>query len=122
MANYIIGLAVFAQILVSHTSRVVGAIIGFLVTTAILLWGMSLYRSGVGITLVVFTLTEPGFFLFCAVWYFYDLRALKRAKTWVRTWEDNQQVSALPYGMMPGIQKQHRGEENYVYTYELPRE
>jgi hypothetical protein len=47
MAFYIVTLiAIGAQYLISQTSKVGGAIAGYLGTTIILIWGLNIYSSG----------------------------------------------------------------------------
>ena len=46
MFNPVIIIAVIIQALVTKFSRIAGAVMGYLITTGILLWGLSLYREG----------------------------------------------------------------------------
>lgn len=81
MFNPIIIVAIVLQSFISRTNRMAGAIAGFVITTGILLWGISLYAAGSEIAFFGFPLTEPVFFVVCAIWYGLDVRALLRAKT-----------------------------------------
>lgn len=72
--------ALFAQSLIAKISRLAGAVVGLLVTTGILIWGMSLYADGDAIAF--FGLIELPNWLFviaCLVWYAFDIRELMGA-------------------------------------------
>jgi hypothetical protein len=79
MFNPIIIVAIILQSFVSRANRMAGAIFGFVITTGILVWGISLYGQGSEIAFFGFPLTEPVFFIVCAVWYGFDVRSLMRA-------------------------------------------
>ena len=57
-----------------------GAIVGYLITTGILLWGISLYSVGSGIAFIGIPLSEPAFLVICLVWFGFDTRAFLRAQ------------------------------------------
>jgi hypothetical protein len=82
--NFIIIGALIVQWLVARFSRIAGAIIGFLITTGILLWGFSIYAQGGYIELFNFQLSQPIFLVVCAVWYIFDVTefiAARKVKT-----------------------------------------
>ena len=72
MYNPVIVVAIIVQIIVSKISRLTGAVIGYLISTGILLWGISVYQQGNQITLFGIPLAEPFFFIACLVWYGLD--------------------------------------------------
>lgn len=78
--NLIILVAIVAQSYISKTSRMAGAVVGYLITTGILLWGLSLYNAGSGIALFFIPLSKPMFLVACLAWYGFDTRALLRAR------------------------------------------
>ena len=70
--NYGILAAVFVQWLISKASRIAGAIVGYLITTGILIWGLGAYASGGYITFSEIELSQPVFIGMCVVWYVFD--------------------------------------------------
>ena len=64
--------AVIIQWLISKASRTAGAIVGHLVTTGILIWGLGTYASGGYITFSQIELSQPLFIGLCVVWYVFD--------------------------------------------------
>jgi hypothetical protein len=78
--NPIIIIAILAQSFIAKNNRMAGAIVGYLITTGIFLWGLSLYSQGSEIVFFMIPLSEPVFIGLCAVWYFFDTRALLRAR------------------------------------------
>jgi len=78
--NPIIIIAIIAQSFIAKTSRMAGAIVGYLITTGIFLWGLSLYSQGSEIVFFMIPISEPVFIGLCAVWYFFDTRAFLRAR------------------------------------------
>ena len=78
--NLIVLIAIVAQSFISKTSRIAGAVVGYLITTGILLWGISLYSAGSGIAFFGIPLSEPVFLVACLAWYGFDTRAFLRAR------------------------------------------
>jgi hypothetical protein len=78
--NPIIIIAIVAQAFISRTSRMAGAIVGYIVTAGILLWGLSLYSQGSGIIFFAIPLSEGAFIAICALWFAFDTRAFLRAR------------------------------------------
>lgn len=78
--NPIIIVAVVAQSFISRTNRMAGAIAGYIITTGILFWGLSLYQQGSQIAFLGIPLTQPIFLVTCLVWYGFDTRAFFRAR------------------------------------------
>jgi hypothetical protein len=78
--NPIIIIAIIVQSFVSRANRMAGAILGFVITTGILLWGVSLYAQGGEIAFLGFPLSQPVFLIVCAVWYGFDVRSFMRAR------------------------------------------
>jgi len=80
MFNPIIVIAILVQSFVARTSKIAGAILGFVITTGILVWGLSLYAVGSGIIFFGIPLSQEFFILLCAVWYVFDVRGFLRAR------------------------------------------
>ena len=78
--NPIIIVAVIVQAFISKASRMAGAIAGFVITTGILLWGISVYGEGSEITFFGIPLSQTVFIVVCLVWYGFDTKALFSAR------------------------------------------
>jgi len=72
--------AIVLQGAIAKGSRVAGAVAGFVITTGILLWGISLYSDGSQIALFGIPLSEPVFVIACIVWYVFDTREFIAAR------------------------------------------
>jgi hypothetical protein len=72
MFNPIIIIAIIIQGVVARSSRKAGAILGFVITLGILLWGISIYGDGDQIAFFGIPLSEPIFYLACLVWFGFD--------------------------------------------------
>jgi hypothetical protein len=80
MHNPIIIGGVLLQGLVRRASRTAGAIVGFLITTVLLLWGLGAYAEGSAMTFVGIELSQPVFVGMCVVWYIFDAGELVEAR------------------------------------------
>ena len=80
MFNPVIIFAVIIQVVISKFSRIAGAIIGYLITTGILLWGLLLYGEGNQIAYFGIPLSEPIFLILCLVWYGFDTKGFLSAR------------------------------------------
>jgi hypothetical protein len=78
--NPIVLIAIFAQAMIARTNRMAGAIAGFVLTTGILIWGLSLYNQGSGIALIGIPLSQPVFLVTCVVWYGFNTRSFLTAR------------------------------------------
>ena len=78
--NPIIIIAIIAQSFISKASSMAGAITGFLITTGIFLWGLSLYSGGSGIIFFFVPLSETVFIVLCLVWYGFNIRRFISAR------------------------------------------
>lgn len=78
MNLYIIG-GLVVQSLVSKVNGLAGAIVGYIVTTGILIWGLTLYSQGHGIAFFSIGLSLPVFVIACLVWYGFDTFELVKA-------------------------------------------
>jgi hypothetical protein len=78
--NIVILGAIIIQVLIAKASRIAGAVVGFLITTGILLWGLGAYTTGSVITLFGVRLSQPVFLLVCLVWYGFDAAEFVAAK------------------------------------------
>jgi hypothetical protein len=72
MLNPVIIIAIIGQALVSKFSRTAGAIVGYLITTGILAWGITVYAGGDQVALFKIGLSESVFFIVCLIWYAID--------------------------------------------------
>ena len=77
--NPVIVVAILIQAVISAASKVAGAIAGYLITTGILLWGLSLYGGGDQIALAGIPLPPPVFFVVVLIWYGFDTAGLMAA-------------------------------------------
>jgi hypothetical protein len=80
MFNPVIVVAIIVQAIIAKFSRIAGAILGYVITTGILLWGISLYAGGDQIALFGIRLSEPIFLLVCLVWYGFDTKEFMDAR------------------------------------------
>lgn len=80
LVNPIVIIAIIAQSMIARTNRMAGAIAGFVLTTGILIWGLSLYRQGSGIALLGFPLSQPIFLVVCLVWYGFNTKSFLTAR------------------------------------------
>jgi hypothetical protein len=79
MFNPVIIFAIIIQSFVAKFSRIAGAVLGYIITTGILLWGISIFGEGSQIALFGIPLSEPVFFIACLVWYAFDTKELVAA-------------------------------------------
>jgi hypothetical protein len=78
--NPIVIIAIIAQSMIARTNRMAGAIAGFVLTTGILIWGLSLYSAGSGIALLGIPLSQPIFLIVCVAWYGFNTKAFLGAR------------------------------------------
>lgn len=113
--NIPILIAVVVQAVVSRVSRVAGAVVGFFITTGILLWGLSVYSGGGAITFFGATLSQPVFIIACLVWYALDVWALLQARKYQAFQRD---LAASPAadgaGVSPGVAQTVTGTERTI--------
>jgi hypothetical membrane protein len=72
--NPLILIALILQSVVAKSNRMTGAILGYIITTGIMLWGFGVYAEGDRITLFSIPLSESAFLIACLVWYGFDTR------------------------------------------------
>ena len=70
--NPVIVIALIVQAFISNASRRAGAMVGYLITSGILIWGLGLYSEGDAIALFGIPLTQPIFLMACLIWYGFD--------------------------------------------------
>jgi hypothetical protein len=80
MFNPVIIVAILVQALVARASRKAAAILGYLITTGILVWGLSTYGNGDQIALFGIAVSEPVFLVACLVWYLLDTNEFINAR------------------------------------------
>jgi hypothetical protein len=69
---FIIG-AIIVQIVIARISRIAGALAGFLITTGILIWGLSVYEHhGYHIVFFFIPLSKLFFIIICLAWYVFN--------------------------------------------------
>lgn len=74
--NFVILFALMAQGAIAKSSHTAGAIVGFLITTGILIWGLGAYSAGDAIAFFGITLSQPVFIGACVLWYLFDAKEL----------------------------------------------
>jgi hypothetical protein len=79
--NYGIVAAIIVQAIIRQFSLIAGAIAGFIITTGILIWGLSVYAEGDVIALAgELELSQPIFIVLCLAWYGFDTWEFFNAK------------------------------------------
>ncbi len=79
MFNPVIVVAIILQGLVSKANRLAGAIVGYIVTAGILIWGLGAYGEGNAIQIFGIELSQEVFVIVCLVWFGFDTKALVSA-------------------------------------------
>jgi len=79
MFNPVIIIAIIVQCFVSKVSRIAGAVVGYLITTGILVWGFSLYADGYQVAFFGIPLSQTVFLFACAWWYSFDTKEFNAA-------------------------------------------
>jgi hypothetical protein len=72
--------AVLFQVLIGAASRPAGAIVGFLSTTGVLVWGLDAYANGYAIAFGGIELSQGIFVIASLVWYAFDVKELAKAR------------------------------------------
>lgn len=80
MFNPLIIIALVIQSAVAKSSRKAGAVLGFIITTGIFFWGLSLYADGDQIAFFGIALSQPVFIIACLVWYGFDTKEFMAAQ------------------------------------------
>ena len=80
MFNPVIVVAFIIQAIVVRFSRLAGAILGYVITSGIFIWGLSVYAEGHRITFFSIPLSLPVFIILCVIWYWLDTRGFVRAR------------------------------------------
>lgn len=80
MFNPVIIVAIILQSFISRASRLAGAIAGYVITTGIMLWGLTVYGDGYRMAFFGIPLPVEGFVILCLVWYGFDTRELLKAR------------------------------------------
>jgi len=73
--NPVIIIAIILQSFIARSNRMAGAIAGYVITTGILLWGLSVYNAENTITFFGVPIPQGLFIVLCLVWYVFDTRA-----------------------------------------------
>jgi hypothetical protein len=113
--NPIIIVAIVLQIFISRVSRMAGAIVSYLITTGILLWGLSLYSVDSGIVFFGVPLSEPAFLVLCLVWYGFDTRALLRAQKLSQKNAPTPQTDMAAQSVL--MPQSDMSSQNQIYSY-----
>ncbi len=79
--NFVIVGALVVQALVGQASRLAGAVVGFVITTGILLWGLGAYAQGGAITFFGLELSQGVFVALCLIWYGFNWNDLQKARS-----------------------------------------
>jgi hypothetical protein len=93
MFNPVIIVAIIIQGLIAKGSKIAGAVVGYLITTGILVWGLSLYSDGDQIALFGIPLSQPVFIVSILVWYGFDTKEFIAAKSLPKKGTDQQPPS-----------------------------
>ena len=99
MFNPVIIFAIIIQAIVRKVSAVAGAIFGFLITTGILIWGLSVYKEGNYIALFGAPLNEHIFLYAIIFWYIIDTREFIKARKQTEKLEGDTKIEKLPLNM-----------------------
>ena len=78
--NPVILVAIIVQVIIAKVNRMAGAAIGFIITTGILIWGISIYSEGNAIAFFGNALPKGVFIIAIIVWYIFDWRELSAAR------------------------------------------
>lgn len=78
--NIVIIIAIIIQVLIAKSSRMAGAIFGFVLTTGIFLWGIIVYASGGYVTFFNIRLPQFIFWIACLGWYAGNINELLNAR------------------------------------------
>ncbi|MFQ5602748.1 MAG: hypothetical protein ACE5HS_05715 [bacterium] len=87
--NPAIIIAIVIQSLIARASRMAGAIVGFLITTGIFIWGLGLYTDGDAIAFIGIELSQPVFVVACLIWYGFDAAEFIKARNIQEMGEDS---------------------------------
>jgi hypothetical protein len=79
MERIIILAGVVIQSMISKSSKVAGAITGFVITSFLFLWGLLAYGSGDAMVFSGIELSQGMFIMFCLGWYAVDTGTLVSA-------------------------------------------
>ena len=75
----VILLGILMQIIIGKRNKILGAAIGSVITTLLLIWGLVAYSQGNAMALFSTVVSEPIFVLFCIGWFVYDAYCIVRA-------------------------------------------
>ena len=99
--NPVILVAIIIQAVISKFSCIAGAVFGYIITTGMLLWGISVYGEGNQIALFGVPVSESIFLIACLIWYGLDTRgfiiARKQASTAKMSPKGQTPVSKEPF-------------------------
>ena len=70
--NPVIMGAIVVQSGISKVSKIAGAVTSYIITTGILVWGLSAYADGNMIALFGISLSQSVFIKACCIWYVFD--------------------------------------------------
>ena len=80
MFNPFIVLAIIIQMVIAGVSRIAGAVVGYIITTGILIWGLGLYGSGYQIAFFGIPLSQTVFMIAILAWYVFDTKEFIEAR------------------------------------------
>ncbi|MCD4781269.1 MAG: hypothetical protein K8S27_12085 [Candidatus Omnitrophica bacterium] len=80
MFNPYIIVAILLQGVMSKGSKTVGAVFGYILTTGILIWGLTVYAQGDQIALFGMPISQTVFIVACLVWYAFDTKEFFSAR------------------------------------------
>jgi hypothetical protein len=88
MFNPVIIIALVAQSIISKASRMAGAVVGFLITSGILLWGLGVYAEGDEIAFFGVAIPQVVFVILCLIWYAFNVKEIFAAKNMEKALEN----------------------------------
>lgn len=106
MFNPVIIFAIIIQSVVAKSSRIAGAVMGYVITTGIFLWGISLYGEGSQIAFFGTPLSETIFFIACLVWYGFDTKeflAARKGATDINQSETGTSSTTISKAQIPAV-------------------
>jgi hypothetical protein len=96
MFNPVIVIALIIQTLIAKKSRGTGAVVSYLITGGILVWGLGVYAQGDGILFFGVPISLPVFVGLCVFWFAMDTRELIAANKQAGMANPAPEIPAVP--------------------------
>ena len=113
--NHTILAAVIIQSVISKANLLLGAIVGYVITTGILIWGLSVYSNPYHyIAFFGIELSKGVFLALCVIWYIFDTFELMAASSQTEA-DDNSDSKEVEAENSAGIiQEVHTAEDKFT--------